>query len=410
MMDRTILHVDLNNFYASVECKYAPELADGYLAVCGSVEDRHGIVLAKNQKAKERGVKTGMTLRDAQKLCPEIKFVEANHERYLLWSKKAKSIYREYSDKCESFGIDEMWVDVSNCKALGNGKKIADEIRERVKSELGLTVSVGVSFNKVFAKLGSDLKKPDGTTVITRENYREKVWNLPVGELLFVGKATLAKLNRVGINTIGDLAKSDFEYISKYLGKIGENLWFYANGQDDSPVLKSDEEDEIKSVGNSVTCYRDLINEDDVAVMLSSLCESVSERLIDYDIGKARSVSISIRSVDLNWFTRQTKLPHPSVLSDDFFNSAMKLFRDNYDWKSPIRSLGVTAFDFCFDEQITIESTSEDYDKRLTLMKAIGKIRDKYGATSVRRGLSYKDKRLTKEGEGGGGSLPPARK
>ena len=409
-MERTILHVDLNNFYASVECKYAPELADGYLAVCGNVEDRHGIVLAKNQKAKEKGVKTGMTLREAQKLCPDIKFVEANHERYTLWSKKAKSLYADYSDKIESFGIDEVWMDVTQCKIIGDGKTIADEIRERVKKELGLTVSVGVSFNKVFAKLGSDLKKPDGTTVISRENYKEKVWGLPVGDLLFVGRATLAKLNRIGINTIGDLANSDIDYISKYLGKIGENLWFYANGKDDAPVMKSDEESEIKSVGNSVTCYRDLVNNDDVAIMLSSLCESVSERLMDYDVGKARSVSVSVRDSDLNWFTRQTKLPHASVLSDDFFKVAMKLFKDNYDWKSTVRSLGVAAFDFCDDEQITLDTAADDYDKRLKLMQTVSKIRDKYGVTSVRRGLSYIDKKLTKEGEGGGGSLPPARK
>ncbi len=409
-MERTILHVDLNNFYASVECKYAPELADGYLAVCGNVEDRHGIVLAKNQKAKEKGVKTGMTLREAQKLCPDIKFVEANHERYALWSKKAKSLYADYSDKIESFGIDEVWMDVTQCKIIGDGKTIADEIRERVKKELGLTVSVGVSFNKVFAKLGSDLKKPDGTTVISRENYKEKVWGLPVGDLLFVGRATLAKLNRIGINTIGDLANSDIDYISKYLGKIGENLWFYANGKDDAPVMKSDEESEIKSVGNSVTCYRDLVNNDDVAIMLSSLCESVSERLMDYDVGKARSVSVSVRDSDLNWFTRQTKLPHASVLSDDFFKVAMKLFKDNYDWKSTVRSLGVAAFDFCDDEQITLDASADDYDKRLKLMQTVSKIRDKYGVTSVRRGLSYIDKKLTKEGEGGGGSLPPARK
>ena len=231
-----------------------------------------------------------------------------------------------------------------------------------------------------------------------------------MGDLLFVGRATLAKLNRIGINTIGDLANSDIDYISKYLGKIGENLWFYANGKDDAPVMKSDEESEIKSVGNSVTCYRDLVNNDDVAIMLSSLCESVSERLMDYDVGKARSVSVSVRDSDLNWFTRQTKLPHASVLSDDFFKVAMKLFKDNYDWKSTVRSLGVAAFDFCDDEQITLDASADDYDKRLKLMQTVSKIRDKYGVTSVRRGLSYIDKKLTKEGEGGGGSLPPARK
>lgn len=410
-MERTILHIDLNNFFASVECMYAPELKDGYLAVCGSIEDRHGIVLAKNQKAKEKGVKTGMLLREAEKLCPEIKFVEANHERYILWSRKAKSLYLEYSDKMESFGIDEAWLDVTNCKAIGDGKTIADQIRERVKRELGLTVSVGVSFNKVFAKLGSDMKKPDGTTVITRANYKTLVWRLPVEDLLFVGKSTREKLNRVGIRTIGDLANADFNYISKYLGKVGETLWFYANGEDDSPVLRSDENDEIKSVGNSVTCYRDLVSEEDVAVMLSSLCESVSERLIKYNIGKARAISIGIRDSDLGWVSRQVKLEYPSVLSEDFFSSVMELFKSNFDWSKNVRSLSVTVFDFINDEQLDfVALNSNNYEKRLALMKTIGKIRDKYGSTSMRRGLSYKDKKLTKDGEGNGASLPPARK
>ena len=409
-MERTILHIDLNNFFASVECKYAPELASGYMAVIGNVEDRHGIILAKNQKAKEKGVKTGMLLRDAEKLCPGIVFVEANHDRYAYWSMRAKALYRRYSERVESFGIDEAWVDVTGVKTANGGKDIADEIRERVKDELGLTVSVGVSFNKVFAKLGSDMKKPDGTTVISRENYKSLVWGLPVGDLLFVGHSTLDKLKRIGIESVGDLARSKLEYVSKYLGKIGENLWFYANGEDKSPVLGSRDDGDIKSVGNSVTCYRDLTSEEDVAVMLSSLCESVSERLMRYDIGRAKSISVGIRDSKLNWYAKQEKLNRPSVLSDDFFTSAMKLFNEMFDWSDSIRSLSVTVFDFADGEQLDINVSDVEYMKRLNLMKTVGKIRDKYGAGSVRRGLSFKDRKLTKEGNGHGGSLPPAGK
>lgn len=409
-MERTILHIDLNNFFASVECKYAPELALGYMAVIGNVEDRHGIILAKNQKAKEKGVKTGMLLRDAEKLCPGIVFVEANHDRYAYWSMRAKALYRQYSERVESFGIDEAWVDVTGVKTANGGKDIADEIRERVKDELGLTVSVGVSFNKVFAKLGSDMKKPDGTTVISRENYKSLVWGLPVGDLLFVGHSTLDKLKRIGIESVGDLARSKLEYVSKYLGKIGENLWFYANGEDKSPVLDSRDDGDIKSVGNSVTCYRDLTSEEDVAVMLSSLCESVSERLMRYDIGRAKSISVGIRDSKLNWNAKQEKLNRPSVLSDDFFTSAMKLFNEMFDWSDSIRSLSVTVFDFADGEQLDINVSDVEYMKRLNLMKTVGKIRDKYGAGSVRRGLSFKDRKLTKEGNGHGGSLPPAGK
>ena len=409
-MERVILHIDLNNFFASVECKYDPELANGYMAVCGSVEDRHGIVLAKNQKAKEKGVKTGMTIKDAEKLCPEIRFVEASHERYSYWSKQAKALYREYSEDLESFGIDEAWIDVSSAGSVEKGREIADEIRERVKEELGLTVSVGVSFNKVFAKLGSDMKKPDGTTVISVDNYRDLVWKLPVGDLLFVGRSTLDKLERIGVKTIGDLAKNDLSYVSKYLGKIGENLWHYANGEDNSPVTKSGEDDEIKSVGNSVTCYRDLTNAEDAAIMLSSLCESVSERLLRYDIGRARGISVGVRDSELNWMAKQVRLEYPSTLSDDFFKAATKLFNDNYEWKNPVRSLSVTVFDFVEAEQVKIDEKGKEYDKRLNLMKTVGKLRDKYGAGVMQRGLSLKDKKLNKEGEGHGGSLPPARK
>ncbi|MBR2337653.1 MAG: DNA polymerase IV [Clostridia bacterium] len=406
-MERTILHVDLNNFFASVECKYRPELKGGFMAVCGSVEDRHGIVLAKNQKAKLMGVKTGMTIREAEKLCPGIVFVEAHHDRYEKWSKKVKKIYSEYTDRVESFGIDEAWMDVTESLSLfGSGKTIADKIRERVKKEFDLTVSVGVSFNKVFAKLGSDLKKPDATTVITRLNYKTLVWNLPVGELLFVGRSTVSKLNRIGINTIGDLAKADVQYLVKYLGKWGESLWIYANGKDESPVLKENESDGIKSVGNSITCYRDLTDEEDVKIMFSSLCDSVSDRVRKYHVGKASALSISIRDGNLTWYTRQAKLDRPSVLADDFLNKAMELFRLNFRWESSIRSLGVSVFDFITEEQISINTKSEEYDKKLRLQQTVGDLKQKYGNDIMRRGIAYKDKRLTKEGEGHGSSLP----
>lgn len=410
-MERTILHIDLNNFFASVECKYRPELKDGFMAVCGSIVDRHGIVLAKNQKAKQMGVKTGMTIKEAESICPGIEFVEANHDRYIEWSKKVKKIYTEYTDRMESFGIDEAWIDVTDSLNLfGSGKTIADEIRERVKKEFDLTVSVGVSFNKVFAKLGSDLKKPDGTTVINRVNYKRLVWSLPVDNLLFVGRATLSKLKKVGILTIGDLAKADYTYIKNYLGKWGEMLWEYANGNDDSPVLKEDESEGIKSVGNSITCYRDLTCDEDVKIMFSSLCETVSERVIKYNVGKATSIGISIRDGNLNWITRQTKLDRATVLSEDFYKKVMELFTINYNWESSIRSLGVTVFDFKEEEQMSLSSQPDDYDKRLKLMQTVGNIRKKYGSEVMQRAISYKDKRLTKEGEGNGSSLPTSHK
>ncbi|MBO4262556.1 MAG: DNA polymerase IV [Clostridia bacterium] len=396
-MNRTVLHVDLNNFFASVECKYAPELKEKYMAVCGSVSDRHGVVLAKNQLAKEKGVKTGMTLGEAEKACPGIVFVEAHHERYIEWSKKAKDIYLRYTDRMESFGIDEAWLDVTHSRIFGDGVKIADDIRRAVKEELGLTVSVGVSFNKAFAKLGSDMKKPDATTVISEENFKKKIWGLPVGDLLFAGHSTVEKLGRIGIRTIGELAKADFDYISRYLGKAGENLWVYANGNDDSPVASIDEKEDIKSVGNSITSYRDLTDDEDVAVMLTSLCESVSERVMRYGVGKATTLSLSVRDDSLNWLTRQGKLQRPTVLADDFFAKAMELFHKNHDWSKNVRSLGVAVSDFVFEEQMFMDDNG-DYDKKLQLSKAVNDIRHKYGDASVQKGIIYKDKRLTKAG------------
>lgn len=395
MEERTVLHVDLNNFYASVECKYKPELKEKYMAVCGSEDDRRGVVLAKNQLAKEKGVKTGMTKYEAKKICPEIIFVEAHHDRYELWSKKAKEIYSRYTDRIEPFGIDEAWLDVTHSKIFGSGEKIADEIREVVKRELDLTVSVGVSFNKAFAKLGSDMKKPDGTTVISKENFKEKVWKLPIGDLLYVGKHTAVKLKKIGVVTIGDLARTDYNYISSYLGKAGETLWRYANGEDDSPVTTETESEEIKSVGNSVTCYRDLKDDEDASIMLTSLCESVAERLLKSNVGKATTLTLSIRDENLEWFSRQGKLKRPSVLSDDFYEKAFELLKKNVDWSKGIRSLGVAVSDFVNEEQLSF--TDGDYEKKLALMKAVGKIKEKYGEEKVKKAVILKDKRLTKD-------------
>ena len=394
---RVILHVDLNNFYASVEMKLNPSLEGKFIGVCGNVENRHGIILAKSENAKKMGVKTGMTILDAKRLCPEITLVEANHSHYITYSKMARVLYREYTDKIEPFGIDECWLDVTgSIKLFGSGKEIADAIRERVKNELGLTVSVGVSFNKVFAKLGSDLNKPDGTTVIDENNYKNIVWNLPASELLFVGKSTAEKLKKINIKTIGDLANTDVNYLEKRFGKWGVSLHDYANGKDNSPVNYDDEEDEIKSVGNSITSYRDLKTDEDVKILFTVLAESVSSRLISYGLGKATTLSIYIRDEFLNSSTRQGKLKKPSVLPEDFMSFAFELFKKNYDFSSGIRTIGITVSNFILDgEQISFED--EVYDRKLKLNTAISNIKDKYGSKTVVKGIVLKDKKLMRE-------------
>ena len=393
--DRVILHSDLNNFFASVETALNPELKGKAVAVCGSVEERHGIVLAKSELAKKAGVKTAMTIHEAKKLCPELITVKSHHDLYEQYSLKVRKIYERFTDRIENFGIDESWLDVTHSKIFGTGEQIANKIRAAVKSELGLTCSVGVSFNKVFAKLGSDMKKPDATTVIDKTNYVKTVWRLPVSDLLYVGKSTALKLNRYNIYTIGDLANSSREFLHSKIGKWGEALWMYASGLDDTPVKRIDEDDDVKSIGNSVTTYRDLENLTDVKMVLTYLCESVSERLIRYGVGKATTVTLSVRDEKLMWLTRQCKLQFPSVLSTDFFNAALDLFIKNYRWHSFVRSIGVAVSDFLSEgEQLTLGQNVKEYEKRVELEKRVNSIRKKYGSDSVRKGVTLCDKQF----------------
>lgn len=399
---RVILHSDLNNFFASVECALAPELKGKPMAVCGSQELRHGIVLAKSEEAKKYGIKTAMTVVEAKRLCPMLITVPPRHEKYVYYSQKARKIYLDYTDLVEPFGIDEAWLNVTNSCLFGSGEKIADEIRARMKSELGLTCSVGVSYNKVFAKLGSDLKKPDGTTVISRENRIKTVWRLPVENLLYVGKSTLERLNKYNIYTIGDLAATDEAFLIEKFGKWGETLSKYARGDDDSPVKKYGEEEDAKSIGNSVTPYRDLKTLDDVKNVLAYLCESVSERALRYGAGKARTVTLSVRDNALVWLTRQTKLPYPSLLSGDIFSASVALFKKHYDFRRPVRSIGVTVSDFMSEgegEQLAIGQDVSKYEKRLELEKNVNALRKKYGKNSVRRGITLSDEAFGLEAE-----------
>lgn len=394
---RVILHSDLNNFYASVEQIFSPGLKNEYFAVCGSVSDRHGIILAKNENAKRIGIKTGMTLVDAYKLCPALVTSEAHFDKYLHYSRLVRDIYRKYTDRIEPFGIDEAWLDVTHSGIFGDGKEIADKIRADVR-ELGLTCSVGVSFNKVFAKLGSDMKKPDATTIISQDNFKDTVWNLPCDEMIMVGKATKKKLNKFNVNTIGDIACSDKNFLIKNFGKWGEYLYTFANGADNSPVKPDSESDVVKSVGNSMTCYRDLTDVEDVKIMFSVLSDSVSARLLDYKAGRATVVSITVKDENLSSFTRQKTLLHPSVLAEDFYEAAVDLFVKNYDFSLAVRSLGISVSGFDSGEmQTSFFLDDDDYEKRVKLAETVGEIRKKFGASSLKKAIGLKDKRISRE-------------
>ena len=395
-MMRTILHSDLNNFYASVECLYRPELRDKPVAVCGDAEARHGIILAKNGPAKALGVKTGDAIWQAKQKCPGLVTVSADFRKYLRFSRLARAIYADYTDQIESFGVDECWLDVTGSVHLfGSGAAIADTIRRRMREELGVTASVGVSWNKIFAKLGSDIKKPDATTVITLENYQDVVWPLPVSELLYVGRSTRNKLNSRAVFTIGDLAKREVKDLRLLLGVWGATLWSFANGLDMAPVRLTGEESLIKSVGNSTTAFRDLLNIEDVKMIIYVLAESVAARLRKHGL-KCTTVAISVRDKDLLSFERQGKIQAPTYLSSDIAGKAIELFCSNYKWNKPIRSLGVRGADLVTaDGHIQLDLFDRDKSEIEELEKTVDWLRKRFGHYSVQRCSMLQDRQLT---------------
>lgn len=396
MKERIILHSDLNNFYASVECLYHPEYREKPLAVLGDPEARHGIVLAKNYEAKKFEVQMGDPMWMAKQKCPDIIFVPPHYDLYMKHSKLVRDIYSEYTDQVEPYGLDECWLDVTGSTSLfGSGEEIANEIRKRVKFELGVSVSVGVSFNKIFAKLGSDMKKPDATTVIESDRFKEIVWPLPVKELLYVGRATHNKFRRKGILTIGDLANTNPENLRFWLGKMGVVLWRFANGLDTSPVSNIGAKSMIKTVGNSTTAPRDLITDDDIKITLMVLCESVSARLREYGF-ICRTVQIGIRDNELNWIERQGKLDIPNRTAKSIFELAFLLFKKHTNGK-PIRSLSVRACDLEPVDyvQLSLLPDVAQLQKQEELESAMDNLRNRFGHFSVQKGMMLCDLELS---------------
>lgn len=396
-MDRTILHSDMNACFANIELLHHPELRGKPMAVGGDPEARHGIVLAKEDIAKKAGVKTGMPLWQAKQLCPEIVFLPPRMDLYMRFSKMAHEIYSDYTDRQEPFGVDESWLDVTELVGESRtGRDIAEEIRKRIKFELGITVSIGVSWNKIFAKLGSDYKKPDAVTCITRENYKKIVWELPVSDLLGVGKSTEKTLHRLGINTIGQLALCDESILSGNMGKNGLMLKSWACGYDESPVALENTSAPIKSIGNSTTTPRDMENEEDVYVTMLMLSESVGARLRDHNFS-CNVIEIWVRDCELNSFTRQKKLLEPTNITEEIMCAAMELFRANYNWEKPIRSVGVRA-SLLENTSGTIQLDLFNHEMlRMKKQKAdmvVDDIRRRFGYYSVQRAAVVKDKSL----------------
>ncbi len=380
-----------------MECLRRPEIREKPVVVVGDKEDRHGIVLAKNMIAKRAGVQTGDVYWAARQKCGKtLVEVQADFAEYLKVSKEVRKIYEDYTDRIEAYGIDECWLDVTaSLNLFGNGVQIANAIRARVKKEIGITVSVGVSWNKIFAKLGSDMKKPDAVTEITKDNYQKIVWTLPVENLLYVGNATWKKLNRIGVKTIGELAKADESLLIKILGKWGSYLHSFANGKDNSPVTTVDEEENIKSIGNSLTVYRDLKDEEDVQMVINLLADSVAARMRESGLARARTVHVYVRASDLSGYQKQGKLSRPSCHALDIGRTAFRLFRDVYPWHTHVRSVGVSVSDFCFGmEQLDLFGSLERDERQKRLETAIDNLRKKYGNNIIQSAIIFKDPKI----------------
>lgn len=393
-VERGILHCDANCFYASVEMQRNPELRGKPVAVCGSQEERHGIVLTASYPAKRSGVKTGMAIWQAKQACPSLIVVPPDYPEYVRISGMLREIFNDYTGLVEPFGLDEAWLDVTASRELfGSPMEIAQEISERVKFELGITVSIGVANNKITAKLGSDCKKPDAITRIMPDNYREIVYPLPVEDLLYVGPATSAKLRRVGISTIGKLAECDEDFLHRRLGKMGLVLKTFAMGLDPTPVQRIDHVQAIKSVGNGSTAPRDLVNDDDVRIMLFLLSESVALRLREL-AARCTVVEVYVRDNTLVSFTRQRKLREPTCSSAEIAETAFDLFKRNYHWDKPLRGVGVRGsglVDVTNGVQLSLYADARKRERWELIDGAMDELRQRYGYLSIQRAIVQLD-------------------
>lgn len=398
--ERVILHSDMNSFYASVEMMLNPSLKGKAVAVCGSTEERHGIVLAKSELAKKAGVKTGMVNWEAKQRCPDLIFVPPQYDQYLKYSKLAHQIYYRYTDLVEPFGMDECWLDVSGSGTYGSGMEIAEKIRTACREELGLTVSIGVSYNKIFAKLGSDLKKPDAITEITRENFKEKVWPLPASDLIYVGRATEAKLARYGIHTIGQLVATSPDTLRYWFGVNGLKLWSFANGTDSSRVCHKDFVSPVKSIGHGITCTADLENEEEVFKVMLELAQDVGHRLRVHELA-ARGVQIYIRGNDLGGMQFQCKLPFRTQLPSEIAHYGFRLFQERFHWTTKVRAVCIRAIDLVPQsevEQLDLFIDTDKRDKRARLEDVVEDIRRRFGKKALTYAVLMGDLKMPDDG------------
>jgi len=395
-IDRQILLSDLNSCYVSIEIARRPELRDKPVAVCGSVEQRHGIILAKSAQAKKAGVKTGMVRWQALQRCPNLITVSPNMDLYIQVTDRVRAIYSDYSDLRDDFSIDESWIDLTGTCRAGREAAVANEIKERLKAETGLTASIGLSWNKVFAKIGSDIAPPDSVAEITRGNMKDTVWPLPAETLMGVGSATKRKLNDMGIDTIGELAAATPDTLTRRFGKVGLSLYAFANGLDSTPVRGEGDGPPVKSIGNSTTTARDMVCDEDVRIVLLTLSESVGMRLREHGF-KGFLVEISLRTTDLRWRSHQRKLERATNITRDILEVSFELYKEVR--MLPLRSIGVRAATLVHadaPEQLDLFINEKKVGYQRAIDGAVDEIRRRYGYHSVHRGLAGLDDRLGK--------------
>lgn len=407
-MERAILHIDMNNCFASIEIKLNPELKNLPIAVSGSSSERHGMVLAKSEEAKKLGVKTAETIWQARRKCPELILVKPHYDEYKKHSLWARNIYYSYTNQVEPFGLDEAWLDITGSQKLfGTPMEIAEKIRKQIKNELGITVSIGLSYNKIFAKLGSDISAPDAITKITKDNFKDKVWPLKVDRMIGIGKSAKSKLNEHGIYTLGDIANSNREFLVSILGFSGEKAWYNANGLEDSEVLDFNSREPIKSIGHGTTLVKNLENEYEVHQVFQRLALKVGARLIENNM-EAMGLQISVKNSDLITFNYQEGFDFSTFSSIIIKEKAMKLFK-NYKWEKPIRFLEIRAINLTKDTNVQINFIeSEDFDRKVNLDKALYDLRTKYGGEKITFASQFEENKM-KESMQDISSLPSSR-
>lgn len=381
---RVILHIDMNAFYCSVHEAAEPEKYAGKaLAVAGSVELRKGIIVTCSYVARARGVKTGMLVREALKLCPNLILIRPDFDLYRQYSRRFMKIAYEYSPLVETMSIDECYVDITGSKSFGTPLHIAETIQKRIRDELGLPCSIGVAPNKLLAKMASDMKKPNGISVLRKRDVPQVLWPQPCALLFGIGKKTSDKLKRLQIYTLGQLAHADERLLIHHFGVMGAWLKRAANGEDDAPV--NPEREQSKSIGHTTTLPVNYTKRADLHRVFLNLADQVGRRLRKQEL-LANTVQVTIRDPEMKTITRAAKLMEPSESADDFYRMACKLFDANWKEGDPVRLVGITLQNLTARQEAAVQLDLFSYQKQPAkekLNRTLDKLRDKFGESAV---------------------------